>query len=66
MENWTNLRNEFPKEYQRVSVSVNGYHESFKGYMYTQQGTGYLFFIKDNGDYWQPKSNHHTYWKNLN
>jgi len=63
MQAYINLQKEFPKEYKNVSVSFNAVTESFKGYMYTQAGTGFVFFIKENGNYWTPKSNHYTYWK---
>lgn len=40
--------------YVIYSISFNGIDESFKAYMYYQDGTGKLFYVKENDT--EPKS----------
>ena len=54
-----------PKEFQNVEWSLNGHSTSFKGKMYFQSGTGFLFIEKENGEIYKPKNSNKLFWREI-
>lgn len=56
-------KRESPREWQNVEWSLNGHSPSFKGKMYFQKGSGFMFIEKENGEIYEPKSSNKLFWR---
>jgi hypothetical protein len=54
-----------PQEWENVEWSFNGHSTSFKGKMYFQKGTGFMFIEKENGELYKPKSSNKLFWRKI-
>lgn len=52
-----------PNEWELVEWSLNGHSPSFKGKMYFQKETGFMFIEKQNGEIMEPKSSYKLFWR---
>ena len=54
-----------PQEWNLVEWSENGHSPSFRGKMYLQKGTGFMFIEKENGELYKPKSSNKLFWREI-
>lgn len=66
MDKYTKLKVASWQENKTYSFSWNGYHESFTAYMYFQRGTGFLFYVREDGVPRAFPNNCHVYIKDIN
>lgn len=60
------LKRDSPQEWQLVEWSLNGHSPSFKGKMYSQSGTGFIFIQKEDGEIYNPKPSNKLFWRPIN
>ena len=63
---FTDVKRDFPKEWELVEWSLNGHSLSFIGKMYFQKGSGFMFIEKENGEIFEPKGSHKLFWRKIN
>jgi len=63
---FTDVKRDFPKEWELVEWSLNGHSLSFIGKMYFQKGSGFMFIKKENGEIFEPKGSHKLFWRKIN
>lgn len=54
-----------PQEWNLVEWSFNGHSPSFRGKMYLQKGTDFMFIEKENGELYKPKSSNKLFWREI-
>jgi hypothetical protein len=54
-----------PNEWILVEWSLNGHSPIFKGKLYFQSGTGFMFIEKENGEIYQPKPSNKLFWRHI-
>ena len=54
-----------PQEWQLVEWSMNGHSPSFKGKLYFQSGTGFMYIEKSDGEIFKPKSSNKLFWREI-
>lgn len=54
-----------PQEWENVEWSVNGHSVSFKGKMYFQKNTGFMFIEKEDGEVYKPQSSIKLFWRKI-
>jgi hypothetical protein len=54
-----------PQEWENVEWSLNGHSTSFKGKMYFQKGTGFMFIEKENGELYKPQPSSKLFWRSI-
>ena len=54
-----------PPEWKFVEWSLNGHSPYFKGQMYFQKGTGFVFIEKENGELYEPKPSNKLFWREI-
>ena len=59
------FKKDSPQEWQLVEWSLNGHTPSFRGKMYYQKGTGFMFVEKEDGQTWKPQSNNKLFWRKI-